>query len=58
MVCNDLSESRINRLQNVMNQFFYDYTEKLGKGEIKISQQDARTIDAPGHFNKVIYGII
>lgn len=37
----------------LFNEFFYDYDKKMSSGEIKVTQEDARLIDAPGCYNKV-----
>lgn len=51
LVANDVTESRIKRLKNVMNQYVSNMCEK--ENMLIITQQDARAIDENGRYNKV-----
>ncbi|XP_030756681.1 5-methylcytosine rRNA methyltransferase NSUN4-like [Sitophilus oryzae] len=46
VVSNDLSNSRVNRIQSVFNQFLYDFNEKwLDTEKIRLQNSDARFIE-------------
>ena len=51
LVANDIGQSRINRLKNVMNEYVSNICE--GQNMLIITQQDARSIDENGRYNKV-----
>jgi hypothetical protein len=51
LVCNDVQESRIKKLHNVMSEFIIDY-ESWGS-RLMITQMNARDIDEPDVYNKV-----
>lgn len=51
VIANDVIESRIKRIKNVMNQFVSNICEK--ENMFLITQQDARTINENGRYNKV-----
>lgn len=51
LVANDVGQSRINRLKNVMNEYVSNICE--GQKLLIITQQDARSIDENGRYNKV-----
>ncbi|KAF3430370.1 hypothetical protein E2986_10114 [Frieseomelitta varia] len=51
LVANDVGQSRINRLKNVMNEYVSNICE--GQNMLIITQQDGRSIDENGRYNKV-----
>ena len=51
LVANDLGQSRINRLKKVMNEYVSNICEE--QNMLIITQQDARSIDENGRYNKV-----
>ncbi|CAK9809363.1 5-methylcytosine rRNA methyltransferase NSUN4 [Anthophora plagiata] len=55
LVANDISQSRVNRIKNVMNQYISDVynTEKL----LFITERDARAIDEATMFNKILVDV-
>lgn len=52
IVCNDLKESRVNRIKRVMNQFFYDWEKR-----IKLTQGDACIIQDENVFSKILVDV-
>lgn len=52
MVCNDIQESRINKIHNVMAEYIGDY-QSWGSRLI-FTQMNAKTINEPDTYNKVI----
>lgn len=57
VTCNDLSESRLKRVTSVLKEFFYNYQKKLVDNEIRLTQFDARYIDAFGAYNKILVDV-
>ncbi|XP_014286100.1 5-methylcytosine rRNA methyltransferase NSUN4 isoform X2 [Halyomorpha halys] len=57
VACNDISESRLRRVNSVFKEFFYDYKKKLTDNEIQLTQLDARHIDAVGVYNKILVDV-
>ncbi|XP_071879065.1 5-methylcytosine rRNA methyltransferase l(2)10685 [Bombus fervidus] len=55
LVANDVTESRIKRLKNVMNQYVSNMCEK--ENTLTITQQDARAIDENGTYNKILVDV-
>ncbi|XP_012250253.1 5-methylcytosine rRNA methyltransferase NSUN4 [Bombus impatiens] len=55
LVANDVTESRIKRLKNVMNQYVLNMCEK--ENMLIITQQDARAIDENGRYNKILVDV-
>lgn len=51
LVCNDVQESRIKKLHNVMSEFIIDY-ESWGS-RLMFTQMNALDIDEPDAYNKV-----
>lgn len=51
LVCNDIQESRINKLHSVMSEYIYDY--KSWGSRLMFTQINARNIHEPDTFNKV-----
>lgn len=51
VIANDVVESRIKRIKNVMNQFVSNICEK--ENMFLITRQDARAISENGRYNKV-----
>lgn len=52
IVCNDVKESRTNRIERVMNEYFYDW-----KKRIKITRRDARYIRDDSVFSKILVDV-
>ncbi|XP_025425771.1 5-methylcytosine rRNA methyltransferase NSUN4 [Sipha flava] len=55
LVCNDVQESRIKKLHNVMSEFIIDY-ESWGS-RLMITQMNARDIDEPDVYNKILVDV-
>lgn len=55
VIANDVIESRIKRIKNVMNQFVSNICEK--ENMFLITQQDARTINENGRYNKILVDV-
>ena len=57
VVCNDLQESRVNRIKSIMKQYFYDFDSKWNKKRCLITQQDAKTIDEYEEYDKILVDV-
>lgn len=55
VVLNDVSGSRINKINRVMHEFLYNFEERNRKEEIVITQLDGRMFNLENTFNKVRY---
>ncbi|XP_050440644.1 5-methylcytosine rRNA methyltransferase NSUN4 [Adelges cooleyi] len=55
LVCNDVQESRLNKLHRVMSEYIYDY--KTWGDRLVITQNNAREIDEPGVYNKILVDV-
>ncbi|XP_043521967.1 5-methylcytosine rRNA methyltransferase NSUN4 [Frieseomelitta varia] len=55
LVANDVGQSRINRLKNVMNEYVSNICE--GQNMLIITQQDGRSIDENGRYNKILVDV-
>lgn len=51
-MCNDIQESRINKIHNVMSEYISDY-QSWGS-RLMFTQMNARNINEPDVYNKVI----
>lgn len=51
-MCNDIQESRIKKLHKVMSEYIYDY--KSWGSRLMFTQMNARNINEPDTYNKVI----
>lgn len=57
LVCNDLIESRTNRIKKIMYQYLYDFEEKWNKKRCFITQEDARVISDYGSYDKILVDV-
>lgn len=54
LVSNDVSHSRVNRIENVFNEFLFDFDEKwLKSGKIRLSNVDGRAIEGE-NFDRIL----
>ncbi|CAG9857527.1 unnamed protein product [Phyllotreta striolata] len=57
IVSNDVSLSRVRRMQSVYKQFLIDFEDSwLGKGKVKLTQRDARSIDYD-HYDRILVDV-
>lgn len=54
LICNDISESRLNRLKYVMNDFICDFNEKWLGNRIFITQNNAINMSDYATFDKIL----
>lgn len=54
LICNDISESRLNRLKYVMNDFICDFNEKWLGSRLFITQNNAMNMTDYGTFDKIL----
>lgn len=57
LVCNDVQESRVNRIHRVMKQFFYDFHEKWHNKRCFITQEDARSMVEFNMYDKILVDV-
>lgn len=55
LVCNDLQESRLNRLTNLFQEYLFDFNEKWLNKRCMLTQCDARGLTEYGMYDKVIF---
>lgn len=53
LVCNDVQESRVNRIKKIMNEYFYDFNQKWKSKRCFILQNDARILSEYEMYDKV-----
>lgn len=57
LVCNDIQESRVNRIKKLMNSYFYDFGEACKKRRCFITQQDARDISEYEMYDRILVDV-
>lgn len=57
LICNDVQESRVNRIKRVMHQYFYDFEEKWNRKRCFLTQQDARVIGEYEMYDKILVDV-
>ncbi|XP_055595367.1 5-methylcytosine rRNA methyltransferase NSUN4 [Uranotaenia lowii] len=57
LVCNDLQESRVNRIKKLMNSYFYDFNERWRKNRCFITQTDARDLKEYDMYDRVLVDV-
>ncbi|KAH8412527.1 hypothetical protein KR009_002809 [Drosophila setifemur] len=57
LVCNDIQESRLNKLRKVMQEYLFDYKERWAGKRLLFSQSDARNLDGYEQFDKILVDV-
>ncbi|XP_055641558.1 5-methylcytosine rRNA methyltransferase NSUN4 [Toxorhynchites rutilus septentrionalis] len=57
LVCNDLQESRVNRIKRLMNGYFYDFGENWKKRRCFITQADARHLQEYEMYDRILVDV-
>lgn len=58
LVCNDVMESRVNRIRKVMKEYLFDFDERwLGQQRLILNQCDARNLDDYGSYDKILIDV-
>lgn len=57
LVCNDIQESRLNKLRKVMQEYLFDYKERWAGKRLILSQSDARNLDQYEQFDKILVDV-
>lgn len=58
LVCNDVQESRLRRVEKTLSEFVYDFDAKWqASGRCAFTQKDARVIDAYGEYDRVLVDV-
>lgn len=57
LVCNDVMESRVNRIRKVMNEYLFDYHERWEGQILFVNQCDARNLDEYGTYDKILVDV-
>lgn len=55
LVCNDVKESRVNRIHSVMNQYIYDLPK--WKGRLVVTQDNGCTMEEEGKYDKILVDV-
>ncbi|XP_064551436.1 5-methylcytosine rRNA methyltransferase NSUN4 [Drosophila montana] len=57
LVCNDVQESRLNKLRRVMQEYLFDYKQRWAGKRLIFSQSDARNLDEYGSYDKILVDV-
>ncbi|XP_036327701.1 5-methylcytosine rRNA methyltransferase NSUN4 [Rhagoletis pomonella] len=57
LVCNDIQESRINRIRKVMQEYLFDFKENWENNRVALSQCDARFLDVYESYDKILVDV-
>lgn len=58
LVCNDVQESRLARVEKTLSEFVFDFADKWkAPGRCRFSQQDARVLDEYGAYDRVLVDV-
>ncbi|XP_054744956.1 5-methylcytosine rRNA methyltransferase NSUN4 [Anastrepha obliqua] len=57
LVCNDIQESRLNRVRKVMRDYIFDYAENWENKRLAMSQCDARYLDGYESYDKILVDV-
>lgn len=57
LVCNDVQESRLNKLRRVMQEYLFDYKQRWAGKRLIFSQSDARNLDEYDSYDKILVDV-
>lgn len=57
LICNDVMESRVNRIRKVMKEYLFDFHESWENQRLILNQCDARNLDDYGTYDKVLVDV-
>ena len=57
LVCNDLQESRVNRIRKLMQEYLFDYEERWEGKRLMIQQSDARNLEQYNSYDKILVDV-
>ncbi|XP_020810266.1 5-methylcytosine rRNA methyltransferase NSUN4 [Drosophila serrata] len=57
LVCNDVQESRLNKLRKVLQEYLFDYKDRWAGKRLIFSQSDARNLDHYEQFDKILVDV-
>ncbi|XP_018787507.1 PREDICTED: 5-methylcytosine rRNA methyltransferase NSUN4 isoform X2 [Bactrocera latifrons] len=57
LICNDIQESRLNRIRKVMQEYIFDYKDKWENKRIIFNQCDAKYMDNYESFDKILVDV-
>ncbi|KAH8411986.1 hypothetical protein KR222_004767 [Zaprionus bogoriensis] len=57
LVCNDVQESRLNKLRRVMQEYLFDYKQRWAGKRLIFSQSDARNLDEYASYDKILVDV-
>ncbi|XP_067626280.1 5-methylcytosine rRNA methyltransferase NSUN4 [Eurosta solidaginis] len=57
LICNDIQESRVNRIRKVMEEYIFDYKENWNNKRVALNQCDARNIDGFNSYDKILVDV-
>lgn len=57
LVCNDVQESRVNKIKKLMNSYFYNFGEACKKQHCFVTQQDARDIKEYEMYDRILVDV-
>lgn len=57
LVCNDLQQSRLNRVEKTLSEFIYDFDLNWNRKRCILTQEDARCISEYGMYDKILVDV-
>ncbi|XP_058817928.1 5-methylcytosine rRNA methyltransferase NSUN4 [Topomyia yanbarensis] len=57
LVCNDVQESRVNRIKKLMHSYFYDFGDSRKKERCFITQSDARDLQEYEMYDRILVDV-
>ncbi|KAH8263501.1 hypothetical protein KR044_010006 [Drosophila immigrans] len=57
LICNDVQESRLNKLRRVMQEYLFDYKQRWAGQRLIFSQSDARNLDEYDSYDKILVDV-
>ncbi|XP_030382933.1 5-methylcytosine rRNA methyltransferase NSUN4 isoform X1 [Scaptodrosophila lebanonensis] len=57
LVCNDVQESRVNKLRRVMQEYLFDFRERWEGKRLILTQSDARNLSEYASYDKILVDV-
>lgn len=57
LVCNDIQESRVNRIHKTLREYIFDFEDKWNRKRCALTQEDARAIGEYGMYDKILVDV-
>ncbi|ALC38579.1 CG4749 [Drosophila busckii] len=57
LICNDVQESRLNRIRHVMQEYLFDFKQRWSGKRLSFSQSDARNLQDYDSYDKILVDV-